>query len=285
MKNASRKPHLARQLGFTIIEQAVSVSVIALVLGSIMVPLQTQIENRKTDETWRMLELAQEMLLGYAAVNGYFPCPASAASGGQEPAETDHVSGACPLWHGFLPAALLGFRPTDAQGYGLDAWETAPNRIRYAVSSSAVGGVPRALTRVNGMRSVPLASFGAAPLLHVCQSGNGVTANDCGTAVTLAANAAVVVWSVGANAATGGTSVHEAQNPNPNGGSADRVFVSRDPSTVPGHEFDDLLAWLPATVLVSRLIITGQFTPAAQSATSPPALNAAPRKERNDEGN
>jgi type II secretory pathway pseudopilin PulG len=285
MKNATRRTHLVRQRGFTIIEQAVSVSVIALVLGSIMVPLQTQIENKKTDETRRMLDLAQEMLVGYAAVNGYFPCPASAASGGQEPAGTDHVSGACPLWHGFLPAALLGFRPTDAQGYGLDAWETAPNRIRYAVSSSTIGGVPRALTRVNGMRSVPLASFGAAPLLHVCQSGNGVTANDCGTAVTLAANAAVIVWSVGANAASGGTSVHEAQNPNPNGGSADRVFVSRGPSNVAGHEFDDLLAWLPATVLVSRLITTGQFTPAAQSATSPPALTPAPRKESNDEGN
>ena len=57
--------------------------------------------------------------------------------------------------------------------------------------------------------------------------------------MTLASNAAVVVWSVGANGATGGTSVHEAQNPNPNGGSADRIFVSRGTSNVPGHEFDE----------------------------------------------
>jgi type II secretory pathway pseudopilin PulG len=268
----------AQQQGFTIIEQAVSLSVIALLLGTIMVPLQTQLENRKIDETRRMLEVAQDMLLGYAAANGYFPCPASATSNGQEPVGTDHVSGACPVWHGFLPAALLGFRPTDAQGYALDAWEAAPNRIRYAVSSGAVGGVARTLTRVNGMRSVPLASFGATPFLYVCQSGNGASANDCGSAVTLASNAAVVVWSVGANGAKGGTSVHEAQNPNPNGGSADRVFVSRGLSNVEGHEFDDLVAWLPATVLVSRLLAAGQFTPAALSATSPP--KAAPADDK-----
>src|SRR5688572_7145762 len=93
-----------RAAGFTLLEHAVSLSVIALVLGSIMIPLQTQIENRKLDETRRMLELAQEMLLGFAAANGYFPCPADGASNGQEPLGTDHVTGSCPLTHGFLPA-------------------------------------------------------------------------------------------------------------------------------------------------------------------------------------
>ena len=223
------------QSGFTIIEHAVSLSIIALLLGSIMVPLQTQIENRKVDETKRTLEIAQEMLLGFAAANGYFPCPATASSNGQEPLGTDHTIGSCPVWHGFLPAALLGLRPTDAQGFALDAWDRPENRIRYAVSASAIGGIAQALTRANGLRTAPIATFAAAPLLHVCQSGNGVTPNDCGSAVTLASNAAIVVWSAGANAATGGKSAHEAQNPNPNGGSADRVFVSRGVSDVAGH--------------------------------------------------
>jgi type II secretory pathway pseudopilin PulG len=265
-----RRHHFLQQAqsGFTILEHAVSLSIIALLLGSIMVPLQTQIENRKVDETKRMLDVAQEMLVGYAAANGFFPCPATAASNGQEPLGSDHTTGSCPVWHGFLPAALLGFRPTDAQGFALDAWDRPENRIRYAVSAGAVGGIPQALTRVNGMRSVPLASFGAAPLMHICQSGNGVTAEGCGSAVTLASNAAIVVWSVGANAANGGKSVHEAQNPNPNGGSADRIFVSRGPSNVSGYEFDDLLTWLPATALLSRLLAMGQLTPAAQSAAS-----------------
>lgn len=269
MTTRKHEPGARAQSGFTIIEHAVSLSIIALLLGSIMVPLQTQIENRKVDETKRILEVAQEMLLGYAAANGYFPCPATASSSGQEPPGSDHTTGACPVWHGFLPAALLGFRPTDAQGFALDAWDRLENRIRYSVSASAIGGIQQALTRVNGMRTAPIATFAAAPLLHVCQSGNGITPDDCGSAVTLASNAAIVVWSVGANAATGGKSVHEAQNPNPNGGNADRVFVSRSVSNVAGHEFDDLLTWMSATALLSRLVAMGQLTPAAQTAAAP----------------
>ena len=262
----------ARRLsrGFTLLEHAVSLTVIALLLGSIMIPLQTQIENRKIDETKRMLELAQELLLGFAAAHGYFPCPATASSAGQEPRGTDHLTGGCPVWHGFLPAALLGYRPIDAQGYGLDAWEGAANRIRYAVANTTVGGVTQVLTRANGMRSVALASFGTTPFFYICQSGSGATANDCGAALTLASNAAVVVWSVGPNGATGGTSAHEAQNPNPNGGSADRIFVSRGPSNVPGHEFDDLVTWIPATGLLSRLVLAGHFPPAGPIPVSPP---------------
>ena len=269
----NRHLHAKGTLGFTILEHAVSLSVIALVLGSIMVPLQTQLENRKADETRRTLEVAQEMLLGFAAANGYFPCPADDASNGQEALGANHATGACRVYNGFLPAALLGYTPADAQGYAVDAWETRFNRVRYAVSDQSIGGVSNALTRVNGMRSVSLASLGATPLFHVCQSGSGTTANDCGSATTLAANAAVVLWSVGANAATGGTSVHEAQNPNPNGGSADRVFVSRGTSSVSGNEFDDLVSWIPVPALVSRLVASGQFTPVAQSAVSPAPLS------------
>ena len=272
--------------GFTILEHAVSLSVIALMLGSILVPLQTQIENRKIDETRRMLDVAQEMLLGFVAANGYFPCPADAASNGQEARGTNHALGTCPVWHGFLPAALLGFRPSDEHGFGLDAWEVSSNRLRYAVSNQMVNGTTNTFTRTNGLRGVPLASLGATPLLYICQSGNGTTVNDCGTAVTLASNAAAVIWSVGANGKSGGISVHEAQNPNPNGGSADRVFVSRGPSTVVGNEFDDLVTWIPAPTLISRLLAAGQFMPAAQAPVTPPrSPDATARSDVDDRSN
>lgn len=263
--------HVRRHaLGFTILEQAVVLSVMALLLATILVPLQTQIENRKIDETRRMIDLAQEMLLGFAAANGYFPCPADGASNGNEANGTNHVTGNCPASHGYLPAALIGFKPTDPQGFAVDAWDLSSNRIRYAVIDRTIAGVPNAFTRMNGMRSIPLSSLGNTPLFQVCQSGHGVTASDCGSAVTLANNAVALVWSVGANAATGGSSVHEAQNPNPNGGSADAVFVTRMRSDVSGNEFDDIVSWIPATMLLSRLVLTGQFTPAAQTALSPP---------------
>ena len=123
--------------------------IIALLLGSILVPLQTQIESRNYENTQRILDQTREALLGYAAANGYFPCPASATSNGQEsPPNLHTTTGACnPVvtganaYIGFLPAAALGFTPTDAQGYAVDAWGQSldRNRIRYAVSSATIG--------------------------------------------------------------------------------------------------------------------------------------------------
>jgi type II secretory pathway pseudopilin PulG len=262
---------MTRTTGFTLLELAVTLFVVALLLGSVLTPLQTQVEERKYEETKRLLDEARELLLGYAAANGYFPCPADSASNGQEAVGTDHNTGGCPIWHGFLPAALLGFTPTDLQGYAIDAWGVLTNRIRYAVSNQTIAGTTNPFTRINGLRRVPMNSLAMTPTLHICQSGVGVNAGiDCGGAVTLASTAAVVLWSVGANGAMGGSSVHEAQNPNPNGGSADRIFVSRGRSNVPANEFDDVLTWIASTALLSRLVIAGQFTPAAHTAASPP---------------
>ena len=59
--------------GFTLIEMAVALFIITLVLGSILVPLNTQVEQRKTTDTQRILAHAMEALAGFAAVNGRLP--------------------------------------------------------------------------------------------------------------------------------------------------------------------------------------------------------------------
>lgn len=245
------------------IEAAVAIVIIALLLGSILVPLRSQVESRKVAETQKVLDLARDALTGYAAANGRFPCPASSASNGAESFAVggNAGNGNCSnFFDGFLPAATLGFTPVDAQGYALDGWGLIQNRIRYAVSNQTVATVTNPFTKLNGMRSATIASIAAANLLYVCNSGNGVNpGNNCGTAVTLTSNAPAVIWSVGANAPTGGTSVHEAENPNPNGGSADRIFVSRSLSDIAGSEFDDIVTWISVGVLANRLIAAGQL--------------------------
>jgi type II secretory pathway pseudopilin PulG len=254
----------ARGRGFTIFEVAVALFLLALLMGSVFLPLRAQLDARKIEDTTQLLDKAREALLGYALARGYFPCPADATSAGTEPAGTDHAIGACPSFHGFLPAATLGFTHTDAQGYALDAWGTSANRIRYAVASQSVGagGHKTPFTRANGMRTAGIASLGdpALSLLHVCGSGTGVVAGtSCGTAPTMVSTAPVVLWSSGANAASGGASVHERQNPNPNGGSSDRIFVSRVRSTTPDNEFDDIVTWIPMSVLIQRMVAAGQL--------------------------
>lgn len=260
-----------RRAGFTLVELAVTLFIVALLLGSVLVPLQTQVESRKIEETQRILEQAREALLGYASSFGYFPCPATAASNGQEPAGTNHATGRCSTaliptpgeYNGFLPAALLGFTPVDEQGFALDSWGgSAANRIRYAVSDVKIVGVDPTFTTSGGMAAAGIPAIAAnGNLLHICGSGAGVVpATNCGAAQTLASNAAAVVWSVGSNATTGGTSVHEAENQNPSIVTApDRIFVSRVRVTSGANEFDDQLTWISGFAVVSRLVATGQL--------------------------
>lgn len=236
--------------------------IVALLVAAISVPLAQKIETRKVEETERILQLAEERLLAYAARTGYFPCPSRDVDNGLEPATADHTTGDCPVWHGFLPAAALGWTPIDAQGFALDAWGGAANRIRYAISNQPIDGIANPFTRINGLANAGLAAVSSASLFQVCASGSGVNPGvDCGTARTLAGNAAVVLWSSGSNAGSGGTSIDEAENPSAGGGSADRVFVSRTKSDGSGPEYDDIVRWIPGPVTAKRLQVAGVMSP------------------------
>jgi prepilin-type N-terminal cleavage/methylation domain-containing protein len=256
--------------GFTLIEFAVGMVVLALLLGGILVPLKTQVETRKYEETQRMLNQAREAILGYIVANGYFPCPADSTSNGAEalppdpPPPHDSASGICAAstgdgtagYHGFLPAKTLGFAPIDDQGYGVDAWGLSTNRIRYSVYADA-GTIGKALVRSGGMASLGIPVLGGTTFFNLCLSGSGVGAADCGAGappaqVTLATNAVVVIWSVGARSAA--ASVHETENLNNN-----RVFVSRTRGDASGAEFDDVMTWIPMTVVISRMVAGGQL--------------------------
>lgn len=253
-----------RTTGFTLLELALALFLLSLLLGGLSIPLQAQVEARKIAETERTLDKAREALLGYAAANGYFPCPADATSAGREPPGTNHATGHCPVWHGYLPAATLGFSASDGRGYAVDGWGLAANRIRYAVAEYAVGapGNSQTFTRAGGLRAAGISSLGSTTLslFHVCDSGKGVVAGaHCGTATTLVSSAPVLIWSSGANAQSGGTSAHEAQNPNANGGSADRLFVMRPRSAGAGNEFDDIVVWIPMPILIARMLAAGHL--------------------------
>ena len=244
--------------GFTLIEMAIAIAIITLLLGSILVPLQTQVESRKYDETQRILDQAREALIGYAAANGRFPCPASGTSNGAESfaAGGSAANGNCSnFFDGYLPAATLGFTPADTQGYAVDGWGTTQNRLRYAVSNATVNAIANPFTTTSGMRSATMSLIAAATtLLYVCNSGTGVSASNCNTAVALALSVPVVIFSLGPNAATGGTSTDEAENLD-----NDRIFVSKTKSTVAGSEFDDVVTWISPGVLFSRMIAAGQL--------------------------
>ena len=247
--------------GFTLIEVMVVIVILTLLLSGLALPIAAQLQVRRAEETRRMLDVARDALLGFAAAHGRLPCPATESSAGEEAFAPggDASNGNCETFYGgWLPAATLGVSPVDAGGYLRDAWDTPRNRVRYAVfGNAAVNGVSNPLTRAAGLRMATLPALGGAShFVFICSTGAAATASGCGPAANqLTRRAAFVLVSLGANAGSA---------PVPGGDEARNlagapVFVHHEMSIAPGREYDDIVQWVPVSLVVSRLMAAGQL--------------------------
>ena len=231
-------PRLTLARGFTLTELAVVVAIIALLIGGMLMPLLAQDDVRRSQQTQKQLKEAIEALIGHAAANGRLPCPATAASNGQD---------------GFLPAATLGLAPTNSNGLLIDAWNQP---IRYAVYTGTINGVVNPFTRIDGAKGATMPELGKVDALSICVSATGIAAANCGAAARLADRAPAVLLSIGRNGAIGGGGADEAANLN-----GDAVFVSHDPAPAgaANGEFDDIVVWLSPNLLFNRMIAAGRL--------------------------
>lgn len=274
-----------RENGFTLVELAVVMAIVALLLGTMMVTLSAQTDQRNIEDTRRRLEQARELLLTHAIVKGRLPCPARYASSashssGMESfcvaAATGHTTtcsgtetvaeqthGTCSNhYDGYLPAATIGFQQTDADGFAVDAWG---NRIRYAVARSIASGTcsgtapPNLFTTMFTSKTY-LQTYGITcqpDKLIVCKSGTGIGADDCGSQANQIMSQSLVVgllFSTGKNGAIGGAGTDEAANID---GNSVFVWHTPAPSTATNGEFDDQMLWIPVGEFYGRLISAG----------------------------
>ncbi|MFT4171835.1 MAG: type II secretion system protein [Rhodocyclaceae bacterium] len=113
-------------LGFTLIEIAIALVILAVLAGGAMMALRVQTQRAHIVQTRDTLEEAREALYSFAMTQGYLPCPAVDARGeaGTCPSNTDGTTGTTSA--GMLPWKDLGLGNTDAWGQPL----------RYAVSNA-----------------------------------------------------------------------------------------------------------------------------------------------------
>lgn len=275
---------MRRGRGFTLLELAIVLFIVALLMSSLMYTLSAQTEQRTRTDTLRALDEAKELLLTFAIVNGRLPCPASATSNGLE-SETVSGNRICTDYYtGYLPAKTIGFLPQNASGYAVDAWG---NPIRYAVSQGTPvnSQTPRICRPVSATTppttphfthkdNLKLNGIDCAPSdLVICASATGITTSPpaCNTAtpVTNQNVVSAVIWSQGKNFSTsnylgvkGQAGVDEQVNNKirpgtPNSNHAVFVFHPPAPEGAAGGEFDDLMIWIPVGQLYGRLIAAG----------------------------
>jgi prepilin-type N-terminal cleavage/methylation domain-containing protein len=223
---------LRRSGGFTLIELAVVLAIFGLLLGILVVPLSTQVDQQRIADTERQLVAVREALIGFAIANGRLPCPAIPTTPtGTPTAGAENKPGlGCAGSEGVLPWATLGVPETDPWG----------RRLTYRVTLSFADDPPA------GMQATFLIN------------DNGlITVND--GAVIIANNLPAIVVSHGKNGRggfrpdggqIGGATGNELENANGNA-----AFVSR------GHapDFDDLVVWVSAHVLKSRMVAANRL--------------------------
>ena len=262
--------------GFTIAELAVALAILALLIFGAMVPFSTQVEIRNTNETRRTLDSIKEAIIGFAQANGRLPCPANGAVPyGTAGAGTEQfTSPSCTATFGAVPWATLGTSETDSWG----------RRFSYWVSPIFADDLPPAATTWSSAGQTPACVPNPAPTqasFALCSLGVlNVNTRDEGTRSLTPVGSAlpVVIISHGKNGygayttagITLGAPPGADESANAAHSAAATTFSARNPSGAasgcsdaapaqPLCEFDDIVAIIPASVLISRVVAAGKL--------------------------
>jgi type II secretory pathway pseudopilin PulG len=270
-----------RLSGFTLMELAIVLFIVSLLIGGMLMPLSAQHEIRGRQETDKALATIREALIGFVVVNGRLPCPAVASipsgttvSGLQAGMESTTPAGAngtcacatsatsgeagivgagavaCSVASpdtdnvgGVLPWATLGLPETDAWEHRY-TYRVSTQFARLATGQTTFGSCTPSTTVQNA--AFALCSVGA---LSVSTAAAGGT--------TVASGVPVIVIShgkngLGATSTTGSvtavaTAADEVENTDNNA-----AFVSNS-------NIDDQVLWVPASVLMGRMLSAGKL--------------------------
>ncbi len=256
----------SKSRGFSLIEIAVVLIIISVLITMVAVPLATQLDLKRREETAKQLELIKEAVIGFALSNGRFPCAARSTDNGLE-SVIDANAGTCNSFNGFLPAATLGLNVIDSSGFAVDAWGIQQNRIRYAVADAglATANAPcpntgvHFFTQKNGMQKATMSCLNdnSSGIAMLTVKSTSVTNPPNCIPATLTTKSPFVVFSLGKNAATGGVDPDEAINLTANAVN----FISHTPTAAGtcAGEFDDIVTWPSLNTIFGRMVQAGKL--------------------------
>lgn len=223
------------QLGFSLIEMAVVLAIVALLLGGLLPSLSSQMEQAKRNETRKQMDEISAALIGYALTQTppKLPCPAK----GNVPTGTTFAGLAdCTIIAnasavtGVIPWVTLGTSETDAWG----------RRFTYSIASSTSGSFGTSFT---------LSSTGTINVL-ASTGGSSIASNLPAAFISHGPNGLGAYLPTGVAMSVDATSTDEVSN---NDGFP--PFVSHDNSP----NFDDLVVWISPNILFNRMVAAGKL--------------------------
>ncbi|MCY4154212.1 MAG: type II secretion system protein [Gammaproteobacteria bacterium] len=247
--------HKHKEAGFSLLELAIALMIMALLVGGMLNPLSATLEAKRRARAQLELEQIREALLGFAMINGYLPCPTTSADPAVEAyGLADPVCNGEPAAEGYLPWRTLGVPEVDPWGLPRHATTDPFNGYwRYRVDR-------------NFADAAALITLGAAP------DDNLSITDPRGLLLTAPTETPVaIIYSAGANLQPDGenTSFEGAPCGNPGG------YAPGGSATCPDGEphyqggdmygvgadatFDDMLIWLSRPLLFNRLVAAGRL--------------------------
>ena len=271
-RNASR--------GFSLVEMAVVLTIVAVLLGALLVPLATQHQLRTNKEAERELREIREAIIGFTVANGRLPWPDTDAftPDGVENVPAGVLAGPptaiattpCTLCEGLLPWQTLGIVPADPWGR-VYRYRISPEFGYFVQTGQPAGteqfdlmdpGVVRVNTRGDdpasgggGERKEPIVLTTDAAAAVVSHGNNGAGARNFGGSVMTPAPAGTDerVNSDGTNTTAPAPHFYARQITVGESGCDDTV------EGVAFCEYDDLVIWIPRVVLINRMVEAGRL--------------------------
>jgi len=237
--------------GFTLVEMAIVLAIVALLLGSLLPTISSQIEQQHRNETRKQMNEIKEALIGFATINGRLPCPANGTiATGQANAGLEATTGSgsamtctsvtsSAAW-GVLPWATLGVSETDSWG----------RRFTYRVTAAFADGA-------DGTGCAGNITVGVS--FQLCSAGNLNVLSAATGGINIAGGIPTVIVSHGTNG-LGAYTITGQQLPGATGDESenannDNNFVSHDFSPT----FDDLVVWVSPNILANRMVTVSKL--------------------------
>ncbi|MGC2048642.1 MAG: prepilin-type N-terminal cleavage/methylation domain-containing protein [Gallionella sp.] len=250
----SHKPTLDKfNSGFTLVEIAMVLFIVALLLGGLVPTINVQLEQQRTNETRKKISEIKDALIGFAIINGRLPC---SADGTRSPGQAGYGTERTPpctagTAYGVVPWITLGTSETDGWG------NRFTYRVAYDFADTTDGSTGACGATTAGVSFQLCSTIPANPNLLTVQSAAAGT--------VIASKIPVIIISHGKNgygaySPLGGSpplsvpvgNTDEVANTDH---ISNTVYVSHSQTS----GFDDLVDWVPITILDNRMVAAGKL--------------------------